>query len=82
MNKKPTNPEIQSNPAGDQPKSIGIARMLEDGTISMMLRAEGPGGAVGDAVLTYRKSDPKYAEMLKHIGGLKQGEEKPVPPWS
>ncbi len=55
--------------------------MEADGTIVLMLRAEGPGGIIGDAQLRYEKSHPKYEETLRHLGGLKPGEEKPVPPW-
>jgi hypothetical protein len=61
--------------------SIGSAKMKEDGTIVLQLRAEGPGGIVGDALVMYRPDDPKYKETLDHLGGLKPGEEKPVPPW-
>ncbi len=64
-----------------QGKSIGSATMKEDGTIVLQLRAEGPGGMIGDALITYKPDDPKYKETLEHLGGLKPGEEKPVPPW-
>lgn len=64
-----------------EPKSIGVANMSEDGTIHLLLRAEAPGGIVGDAMMTYPKSHPQYAEILKHLGGLKPGEEKSVSPW-
>jgi hypothetical protein len=63
------------------PASIGAATMLPDGTIKLQLRAEGPGGTVGDALLTYPPSDKDYAKILKHLGGLKPGESKPVPPF-
>jgi len=43
------------------------------GTIVLMLRAEDGNGAVGDAMLTYKKGDPKYQEILKHVGGLSPG---------
>ena len=55
--------------------------MEKDGTIVLMLRAEGPGGIRGDGLVRYAPTDPKYQEVLKHLGGLKPGEEKPVPPW-
>ena len=61
--------------------SIGIARMLHDETIVLDLRAEGPAGQVGDAQLRYPKGSAKYQDVLKHLGGLKPGESKPVPPW-
>jgi hypothetical protein len=61
--------------------SIGSATMEEDGTIVLHLRAESPGRAVGDALLRYPPGHPQYDEMLKHLGGLEKGQEKPVPPW-
>jgi hypothetical protein len=66
---------------GKAQQSIGVAKMLADGTIVMSLRAEGPGGIVGEGQMRYPKSHPNYAEVLQHLGGMKPGEEKPVPPW-
>jgi len=66
----------------DEQDSIGMATMSKDGTIHLFLRAEGPGGIHGDALLTYEKSDPEYQDVMKHIGGIMVGEEKPVPPWN
>lgn len=63
------------------PECIGVATMSEEGTITLLLRAQSPKGDLGDALLNYPKSDPKYAGILKHLGGLKPGEEKPVPPF-
>lgn len=66
-----------------QPKrSIGMAKMKPDGTIVLDLRAEEVGGmAIGIGRLEYAPSDPGYQGVLDHIGGLRQGETKPVPPW-
>ena len=61
--------------------SIGSAQMLPDGTLVLDLRAEGAGGKVGDSRLTYAKDHPNYSEVLAHLGGMKPGEVKPVPPW-
>jgi hypothetical protein len=55
--------------------------MQPDGTILLQLRAEGPGGAVGDALLTYPPSHKDYAKIVKHLGGIKPGESKPVRPF-
>lgn len=60
---------------------IGTASMETDGTITLRLRAEEPAGAIGDAVLIYPPSDEHYARILDHLGGLRPGEEKPVPPF-
>jgi hypothetical protein len=37
--------------------------------------------AIGDAMVVYKPGDPKYQETLEHLGGMKPGEEKSVPPW-
>ncbi len=64
------------------PDSIGVATMSADGTITLRLRAESDDGkTVGDGQLIYRPGDPKYGEVLRHLGGLKPGESKSVPPW-
>ena len=67
--------------AGTEAASIGVATMGPDGTIELRLRATGPGGMVGEGFLTYPPSDPHYAEILRHLGGLKPGETKSVAPW-
>lgn len=60
---------------------IGIATMLPDGTIVLDLRAEAPGGTVGQGRLTYPPGHPEYAAVLRHLGGLRPDEVKSVRPW-
>lgn len=62
-------------------RTIGTARMEDDGTIVLDLRAEGPGGIEGDAQEIYPPHHKDYAEILRHLGGLQPGETKFVPPW-
>jgi len=62
--------------------SIGAAKMQKDGTIALQLRAEGPNGSTGDAVLRYPPGHPQYREILQHLCGLKKGHVRQVPPWS
>lgn len=63
--------------------SIGTATMLRDGTIVLDLRAgTGPSGPKGDARLTYPPGHPQYREILEHVGGLRPGETRNVPPWT
>ena len=69
----------QTKPAGTD--SIGSATMKEDGTIVLQLRAEGPNGITGDALLTYPPDHADYRKILDHVGGLEPGQEKPVPPF-
>jgi hypothetical protein len=61
--------------------SIGSATMEADGTIVMMLRAEGAGGMVGDAMFSYPPDHAEYQNVLDHLCGLEPGQTKPVPPW-
>ncbi len=61
--------------------SIGVATMEKDGTIVLQLRAQGPGLTIGDALFKYPPKDPQYAKILAHLGSLRPGERKPVPPW-
>jgi hypothetical protein len=65
----------------DTPKSIGMATMTDDGTIILDLRAVSPMGHLGDSRITYPTSHPQYQQILSHLGGLRPGEKKPVPPW-
>jgi hypothetical protein len=74
----PSRTESKENPAAG--KSIGMARMLADGTIMVGV----PGSGSGDraqAVLTLKPGDTPYQPLLEHIGGLKPGETKSIPPW-
>jgi hypothetical protein len=61
--------------------SIGSASMEKDGTIILQLRAEGPTGSIGDALFRYSPTHAEYNNILRHLGGLKTGEMKLVPPW-
>jgi hypothetical protein len=36
---------------------------------------------VGTGQLVYPRSHPQHARILAHIGPIKPGEDKPVPPW-
>ncbi|MBI4532465.1 MAG: hypothetical protein HY711_00850 [Candidatus Melainabacteria bacterium] len=80
LTRQPASASPDARHVETKPKSIGVAYMDQDGTITLQLRAEGA-GAIGDAILTYQKSDKDYAKILLHIGGLKPGGYKPVPPW-
>jgi hypothetical protein len=59
---------------------IGTARMEPDGTILLDLVAR-QGAMVGSGRLTYPPGHPDHAMILRHLGGLRPGEVKPVPPF-
>jgi hypothetical protein len=71
----------QQRPRAEDVASIGVAQMRDDGTIVLYLRATGPGGVIGTALLEYPPAHPNYHEVLRHLGGLKPGQVKNVPPW-
>ena len=58
--------------------SIGAATMSADGTITLVIHAP---ATTAESVLAYRRGDAQYARILSHIGGIRPGEHKPVPPW-
>lgn len=60
--------------------TIGTATLGKDGKLTLNLRAQGP-GMLGDALLTYAPDDPNYTQIVAHLGGIKPGETKLVPPW-
>ena len=71
----------EERPRAASTEAIGSAEMAADGTVTMRLIARGEGGVVGHGAYVYPPSHPRYAEILKHLGGLAPGETKPVPPW-
>jgi hypothetical protein len=58
------------------PGSIGTALMSADGTITLTLSTPGQQGAAA-----YHPGDPQYTRILSHVGGLRPGQKKPVPPF-
>ncbi|MBI1269550.1 hypothetical protein GC174_03865 [bacterium] len=62
-----------------QEPPIGDASMNKEGTIFLRLRSAG--GMPADAQIQYKKGSTHYEEVMKHLGGMKPGEIKLVPPW-
>ena len=65
----------------EEQRAIGTATMNADRSIDLMLRAEGAGGTTGDSLEKLKVGDKEYEMVLRHVGGLRPGESKPVPPW-
>lgn len=61
---------------------IGIANMTKDGTLMLKLRATSNDGAEGESLLIYSKEDDDYESIINHLGKIKPGETKLVPPWN
>jgi hypothetical protein len=60
--------------------AIEDARLEEDGSITLRLRSTSDGTHVSGLV-RYKTTDERYKGVLEHLGGLKPGEVKLVPPW-
>ena len=61
--------------------SIGTATQEPDGTILLHLRADGAGGATGDAVIRYPPTDKDYRMVAAHVGPIPRGGAVPVRPF-
>ncbi len=61
-------------------QAIGEAWLETDGTITLHLRQTADGMPL-TATFTYKTDDKDYESVLEHLGGLKPGETKLVPPW-
>jgi hypothetical protein len=60
--------------------AIGEAWLEEDGAITMRLRTTSDGQHVS-GTMRYQTTDEHYEDVLNHLGGLKPGEKKLIPPW-
>jgi hypothetical protein len=69
----------QSN-SQQKPQYIGEALMAADGTISVDLFMTGDGTPLHGHFI-YKTTDRDYEMIIRHLGGIKPGETKPVPPF-
>jgi hypothetical protein len=65
----------------EEDDAVGTATCLPDGTLHLMLRARGPRGELGEALKVCRPTDADYKSMVKHLGGIRPGELKRIPPF-
>jgi hypothetical protein len=78
-----TDPLDNLPPAFDPeaPASVGSAEMAKDGTLRLMLRAETADGMIGEMTMVVPPGDPRYAGYVAHLGGMRPGDAKPIPPF-
>jgi hypothetical protein len=74
-------PDPPVQPPTEGTGTIGVATMMEDGTIVLRLRAEGASGVRGEGTLTYRPDHAEYESIRSHVGPLRPGQTVPVKPW-
>ncbi|XYD11905.1 hypothetical protein R1A27_32600 (plasmid) [Methylobacterium sp. NMS12] len=73
-------PPTRSEPRRDA--AIGVASREADGSIVLTLRADGPGGVLGDAQFRYAPSDPNYGMIVRHVGSMPRRGAVPVMPFA
>ena len=73
----------ESSKLNPEQETIGTALLEPDGTIILTLASEDPDNsvAIAHAQIRYKRNDPQYADILKHVGPLKVGVAKNVRPW-
>jgi hypothetical protein len=72
-----------ARPSSDARPSMpysGTATMQDDGTISLRLELTSDGKPASD-VLSYKKGDRAYDDILRHLGGLRPGQTRSFRPW-
>jgi hypothetical protein len=74
-------PGASQPPARPAPKSVGSAFMKPDGTLEMSLRTQTQDGMIGEAFLVIPPGDPRYADMVAHLGGIEPGQGRAIPPF-
>lgn len=70
----------KESPPCESFQSIGTAHMDADGIITLNIHTLPP-GPIGEGELRYAPGDPRYQEIVTHLGGIKPGETKNVRPW-
>ena len=79
MTTSSTHQAVQQNSQADD--FIGFVNMEADGTLVLNLNASLEGKVVGHGYFRYPPDHPEYEDVLRHVGPIKPGEEKPVRPW-
>ncbi len=71
---------VKPTDTSEAPTYLGIAEMRPDRTIVLTMYIDGTGRDAYQ-VVEYKPTDKYYELVMKHVGGLKPGEQKPVRPW-
>lgn len=66
---------------GEKIKSVGTALLKDDGTIILVLGTGGATDQKASILVQYKPKDKEYQKIIEHVGGLKAGEAKNIPPW-
>lgn len=61
--------------------SVGVATMMNDGTITLELQTLPDDQDQGELLVQYPPSHPEYGIILAHLGGIQPGESVLIPPF-
>ncbi|NBD12307.1 MULTISPECIES: hypothetical protein [Corallococcus] len=73
-------PPVPASPGTPAPDAIGLARLGEDGSLHLWLRATPTTGTVGDVYFNVFPHEKEFSQWMKHIGPLPPGEVRGVSP--
>ena len=80
MNQASTTPPDGALPP-EAEETVGVAEMLEDGTLRLALRTVADDGTIGEALLVIKPDDERYGFYATHLKGLAPGQSQPIPPF-
>lgn len=61
--------------------SVGVATMMDDGTITLQLQTLPDEPVQGEVLLQYPPSHPQYGMIVSQLGGIQPGQNVLVPPF-
>lgn len=61
--------------------SVGLAWLADDGTMVLQLKVLMEGGRQDQIFVELEPTDPRFAKVLAHLGGLRYGENKHIKPF-
>jgi len=64
-------------PSGEKKEQLGVATMKPDGTIKIYMGFKGLRGEMVDGFAEFKPYNPDYQDIIKRLGGIKPGENKP-----
>ena len=65
----------------EEPYFHGVATLEAGGKICLQLLTKEPGQPAAHGFFCYKPGDKKYDDIRKHVGPIKEGEEKVIEPF-
>ncbi len=65
----------------DDAENVGLAWLADDGILVLQLKVLFDDGRTDQVFIEIEPTDPKFARVLAHLGGLRYGENKHIKPF-